>query len=78
MSGLKHAARKYLKILEFLKNIQTICLFYQLFLVFSSKFEGNFFTFFQCGPQDLSLSLMWLASRSEFETPGLDPDLDVI
>jgi len=38
--------------------------------VFRWKFEGNFFHFFQCGPRDLSLSLMRPASHSEFETPG--------
>ena len=45
---------------------------FQLFSVFSWKFEGNFIHFFQCSLGDLSLSLMQPASHSEFETPVLE------
>jgi hypothetical protein len=38
------------------------------------KFEGNFFHFFQCGPRDLSLSLMRPASHFEFETPVIESE----
>ena len=43
------------------------------FLNLASKFKICVFIFFQCGPQDLTLSLMRPPSHFEFETPGVDP-----
>ncbi len=66
---LQVLALKHLKILQFFFNLKIICLFFQLFLVFSWNLEGHFFHLFQCGPQDHSLSFMRPVSHSEFETP---------
>ena len=53
---------------EFKAILRHFALFLQ-YINFELKIKNNFF---QCGPRDLSLSLVRPLSHFEFETPGVD------
>ena len=55
------------KNLDFYRNIKE----FGLFLHKHKFLLRYFFSFFQCGPQELNLSLMRPASHFEFETPDV-------